>query len=192
VAKRELVADWSKWLARSPCWIASLIGESGASLSSHTRKQFHTANRSDSGSHRHQCVAKRTDVRNLFRTAASKNSLPDLLIAASSMIEGAERSGGQLDLTTAFEHFQITNVHSTDSYGPSGRGDSSRGELLEAERRHPSGSRKLSRGRDEQRPDPTVVLLSYVPSPSTLSLTPPFTERSSTIGLSKGCRQLGP
>jgi hypothetical protein len=32
-----------------------LIDESGASLSSHTRKRFHRANRSDSGSHRHQC-----------------------------------------------------------------------------------------------------------------------------------------
>jgi hypothetical protein len=56
-------------------------------------------------------VAKRSDGRNLFRKAASKNSLSDLLIAASSIVEDAERSGGQLDLTTAFEHFQITNVH---------------------------------------------------------------------------------
>jgi hypothetical protein len=77
--------------------MAPLIDESGASLSSHTRKQFRTANRSDSGSHRHQCVAKRSDVRNLFRKAASKNSLPDLLIAASPIIEGDERSGGQFD-----------------------------------------------------------------------------------------------
>jgi hypothetical protein len=62
-------------------------------------------------------VAKRTDVCNLFRKAASKNSLPDLLIVASSITEVAKRSGGQLDLTIAFERFQITNVHPTNSYG---------------------------------------------------------------------------
>jgi hypothetical protein len=32
-------------------------------------------------------VAKRTDVRNLFRKAASKNSLPDPLMAALPVIE---------------------------------------------------------------------------------------------------------
>ena len=114
---REIAADGRKSPERSPCWIAPLVGESGASLSSHTRKQFHTADKSDSGSHRHQYVAKKSDVRNLFRRAASKNSSSDLLIAASPIIEGAERSGGQFDLTTAFEHFQITNVHPTDGYG---------------------------------------------------------------------------
>jgi hypothetical protein len=62
-------------------------------------------------------VAKRTDVRNLFRKAAPKISSSDLLIADSSIIDGADKSGWQFDLTTAFEHFQITNVHRTDSYG---------------------------------------------------------------------------
>jgi hypothetical protein len=97
--------------------IVPRVDESGASLSSHTRKQFHTANRSDSGSHRRQRVAKRTDVRNLFRKAAPKISSSDLLIADSSIIDGADKSGWQFDLTTAIEHFQITNVHRTDSYG---------------------------------------------------------------------------
>jgi hypothetical protein len=114
---REIAADWRKSPEHWPWWIAPLVGESGASSSSHTRKQFRTANKSDSGSPRHQCVAKRTDVRNLFRKAASKNSLSDLLIAASPIVEGAERSGGQLDLTTARGRFQITNVHPADSYG---------------------------------------------------------------------------
>src|SRR5713101_5016536 len=39
------------------------------------------------------------------------------LIAGSPIIEGTERSGWQLDLTTALEDFQITNVHPTDGYG---------------------------------------------------------------------------
>src|SRR5216683_5852509 len=39
------------------------------------------------------------------------------LIAGSPIIEGNERSGWQLDLTTALEDFQITNVHPTDGYG---------------------------------------------------------------------------
>ena len=41
----------------------------------------------------------------------------DLLITAFSIVEGDARSGEQLDLTTAFEQFQITNVYSTDGYG---------------------------------------------------------------------------
>jgi len=115
-AMREIAAEGRKSPEHSPCRTAPLIGESGASLSSHTHKQFHTADKSDSGSHRHQSVAKKSDVRNLFRKAASKNSLPDLLIATCPIIEGAERSGGQFDLTPACEHFQITNVHPIDSY----------------------------------------------------------------------------
>jgi hypothetical protein len=62
-------------------------------------------------------VAKRTDVRNLFRKASSKNSSPDLLIAGTPIVEGVERSGGQLHWTTKFGYFQITNVHPTDGYG---------------------------------------------------------------------------
>src|SRR6266404_5138048 len=34
-----------------------------------------------------------------------------------SNYRGPERSGGQVDLTTAFQDFQITNVHPTDGYG---------------------------------------------------------------------------
>src|SRR5258706_1864713 len=34
-----------------------------------------------------------------------------------SNYRGPERSGGRLDLTTAFEDFQITNVHPPNGYG---------------------------------------------------------------------------
>ena len=56
---------------------------------------------------------------------SSANPLPKIhcrisLIAGSPIIEGTERSGWQLDLTTAFEDFQITNVHPTDGYGVRG------------------------------------------------------------------------
>src|SRR5882724_9957187 len=52
---------------------------------------------------------------------SSANPLPKIhcrisLIAGSPIIEGTERSGWQLDLTTVFEAFQITNVHPPDGY----------------------------------------------------------------------------
>jgi len=41
----------------------------------------------------------------------------DRLQLAACPTGAAARSGEHLDLTTALEHFQITNVHPSDSYG---------------------------------------------------------------------------
>jgi hypothetical protein len=73
--------------ARQPCWTSPLAGPSGASLSSRTRKRFHTADRSGSDLHQHRCEATRTDASNLSPKAASKSSWPDRLIAAPPTVE---------------------------------------------------------------------------------------------------------
>jgi len=75
--KRKVVADGRSSRARQLSRMVPLIGRSGASLSSHTHKQFRTTDRFDSGRHWHQLVATKTDARNRFPKTASRNSLSD-------------------------------------------------------------------------------------------------------------------
>ena len=73
--------------------------QSVASFSSHIRKQFHKVGISDSGDHRRQRVAKRSDASNLVRKTDSKGSLPHPFISTSPRIEPTtkERPGLTLE-----------------------------------------------------------------------------------------------
>ena len=115
-ARRQSLADWRPSPGHGSRHGDLSGGEYGAWLPNHTRRQFHTMDRSDSGTRSHPRVARKNGVRSRFPKAASKNSLSDPPCLRPFIIQGSDGSGWQFDLTTLLDDFQITKGHEADGY----------------------------------------------------------------------------